>query len=157
MPCGIGSFQWLKEDEEQRKINSDSWTRSLGAPLLWIGPPSVVQWHSLFKSTPAAVKCNITPPPSQAASAELQRLNRKTEFKSYLWNFIHSLSHPSTSIPALLQHGSCFQLYSLVITGQYVWSENIKCNVTPTRPWRTRQLSHRMQKKQGEWEEYYNV
>lgn len=32
--------------------------------------PSVVQWHSLFKSTPAAVKRNITPPPSQAASTE---------------------------------------------------------------------------------------
>lgn len=56
--------------------------QKLRGPLLWIGPPSVVQWHSLFKSTPAAVKCNITPPSSQAASAEPQRLNRKTEFKS---------------------------------------------------------------------------
>ncbi len=45
-------------------------------------PPSVVQWYSLFKSTPAAVKCNITPPSSQAVSAEPQRLNGKSGFKS---------------------------------------------------------------------------
>lgn len=61
-------------------------------------PPSVVQWHSLFKSTPAAVKCNITPPPSRTASAEPHRLNGKTGFKSWLWNFIHCLSHPFYSL-----------------------------------------------------------
>lgn len=39
MQWGIIVFQWAQEDKEPHKINSDSWTRNWGGPLLWT-PPS---------------------------------------------------------------------------------------------------------------------
>lgn len=44
-------------------------------------PPSVVQWHLLFKFTPAAVKCNATRPLSKAAGTEAQRLWKTRPFR----------------------------------------------------------------------------
>lgn len=44
-------------------------------------PPFVVQWHLLFKFTPAAVKCNTTRPLSQPADVEPQRHEKKRKFR----------------------------------------------------------------------------
>lgn len=53
-----------------------------GPSCLQMSPsPSVVQWHLLFKFTPAAVKCNTTRPLSQAAGVEAQRLWQKRRFR----------------------------------------------------------------------------
>lgn len=54
--------------------------------------PSVVQWHSLFKSTPAAAKCNISPPPSQTARA-LKSQRRKLDSRISCVTFLYCLCH----------------------------------------------------------------
>lgn len=88
--------QWAQEDEGKLKTSSDSWTQEA---LWWKGgAPSVVQWHLLFKSTPAAAKCNTTPPPSQCASGDLLRLTGKFGVRRKLCNLYCLFSAPASSL-----------------------------------------------------------
>lgn len=75
--------------------------QELKGPSCLNPPPSVVQWHLLFKFTPAAVKCNATRPLSQAAGTEAQRLWKTRPFRenSRFWVFYFIPSGWTAVIP----------------------------------------------------------